>query len=140
LRSIEEWRLQKGVSDFYVLGHSLGGYLTAWYLWKYKPKVKGVFLMSPAGMNQMPEDELAEFLSGRSLVQKNLLKYVMYLLEVKHWSFNKLFLFISAKKIAQKYFSRPCFDISPEEMAILVKYPDSIIDLDPIGHKIIGFF
>ena len=34
--------------------------------------------MSPAGLNSMPDEELKEFLDGRSLVQKSLLKYVMY--------------------------------------------------------------
>jgi pimeloyl-ACP methyl ester carboxylesterase len=70
LKTIEEWRQELDINNFYLLGHSLGGYLSVHYLEKYMPTCKGVFLMSPAGMNHMPPNEVEDFMDGRSIFQK----------------------------------------------------------------------
>jgi pimeloyl-ACP methyl ester carboxylesterase len=48
--SLEKWRIQMGVDSMTLLGHSLGGYLSACYSIKYPERVKKLILVSPAGV------------------------------------------------------------------------------------------
>jgi len=128
-RFIEEWRQNQKIDTFYLLGHSLGGFLCCHYLKRYKPEgVLGLFLMSPAGMNFMPEGEEKSFFEGRSWIQKSILKRVIHLIEVKHWDVNKIFKILNAKKISKKYFQRPVCGLTPEEIEILSDYCGTIFD------------
>ncbi|EMG49938.1 hypothetical protein G210_5108 [Candida maltosa Xu316] len=49
---IEDWRLERNISSFKLIGHSMGGYLSCCYLLKYNKNgdvVKDVILVSPMG-------------------------------------------------------------------------------------------
>ncbi|KAI9867491.1 MAG: hypothetical protein M1813_009050 [Trichoglossum hirsutum] len=54
--ALEEWRLQKDIDRFTLLGHSLGGYLAVAYALKYPGHLKKLILASPVGI---PEDPYA---------------------------------------------------------------------------------
>lgn len=54
--ALEEWRVQKGLSSFTLLGHSLGGYLAVAYALKYPGHLNKLILASPVGI---PEDPYA---------------------------------------------------------------------------------
>ena len=45
------------LTDFYLFGHSLGGYMVGNYALKYPQHVKKLILSSPAGVRVVPEDE-----------------------------------------------------------------------------------
>ena len=77
--------------------------------------VKGVFSMSCAGMNTMPDNEAETFLKGRGWISKGIIKYMIYLIEVKHWDVNKIFRLLNAKKVTYKYFTRPHLNLPKEE-------------------------
>jgi cardiolipin-specific phospholipase len=54
--ALEEWRIQKKLEKFTLLGHSLGGYLSVAYALKYPGRLNKLILVSPVGI---PEDPWA---------------------------------------------------------------------------------
>lgn len=54
--SLEEWRKQKGIDRFTLMGHSLGGYMAVCYALKYPGRLNRLILASPVGI---PEDPYA---------------------------------------------------------------------------------
>lgn len=54
--ALEEWRVQKRMDRFTLLGHSLGGYLAVAYALKYPGHLNKLVLASPVGI---PEDPYA---------------------------------------------------------------------------------
>lgn len=58
LDSFEDWRKQQaGLNKFYLVGHSMGGYLAALYALKYPERVEKLFMVSPVGLPE-PSDPL----------------------------------------------------------------------------------
>ena len=53
---IEQWRQAMDVTDFYLLAHSLGGYLASLYYNEFPQHVRKLFLISPIGFMQKPDD------------------------------------------------------------------------------------
>ncbi|WVW86617.1 hypothetical protein I302_108670 [Kwoniella bestiolae CBS 10118] len=53
--SLESWRESVGVEKMILIGHSLGGYLASAYSVRYPERVKGLILLSPAGIPHGPE-------------------------------------------------------------------------------------
>jgi pimeloyl-ACP methyl ester carboxylesterase len=53
---IEKWRIEFGnkmnieLKDFYLMGHSFGGYICGNYALKYPENVRKVILLSPIGI------------------------------------------------------------------------------------------
>lgn len=54
--ALEEWRKERGIEKFTLLGHSLGGYLSFRYALKYPDRVNKLIMASPVGV---PEDPFA---------------------------------------------------------------------------------
>ncbi|KAF1838967.1 alpha/beta-hydrolase [Decorospora gaudefroyi] len=54
--ALEEWRIKRGLDQFTLLGHSLGGYLAVCYALKYPGHLNKLILASPVGI---PEDPYA---------------------------------------------------------------------------------
>lgn len=54
--ALEEWRVQKKIKKFTLLGHSLGGYMAVAYALKYPGHLNKLVLASPVGI---PEDPYA---------------------------------------------------------------------------------
>jgi cardiolipin-specific phospholipase len=54
--ALEEWRVQKNIKKFTLLGHSLGGYMAVAYALKYPGHLNKLVLASPVGI---PEDPYA---------------------------------------------------------------------------------
>ncbi|ORX91650.1 alpha/beta-hydrolase [Basidiobolus meristosporus CBS 931.73] len=57
--SLERWREKNGIEEMTLLGHSMGGYLSAVYAMKYPNRVNKLILASPVGIpkNQYKEPE-----------------------------------------------------------------------------------
>jgi pimeloyl-ACP methyl ester carboxylesterase len=56
LRVIEEWRKYLQLTNFFLAGHSYGGYLCGLYA-SWKPEhIKKLLLLSPLGVKQRPEN------------------------------------------------------------------------------------
>ncbi|KAM6899840.1 1-acylglycerol-3-phosphate O-acyltransferase ABHD5 [Xenentodon cancila] len=54
--ALEEWREAVGLEEMVLLGHNLGGYLSAAYALKYPNRVKHLLLVEPWGFPARPED------------------------------------------------------------------------------------
>ena len=54
--SLEEWRIQRKIEKFTLLGHSMGGYMAVAYALKYPGRLNKLILASPVGI---PEDPYA---------------------------------------------------------------------------------
>lgn len=52
--ALEEWRVQRNIDKFTLLGHSLGGYLAVSYALKYPGHIKKLILASPVGIPENP--------------------------------------------------------------------------------------
>jgi pimeloyl-ACP methyl ester carboxylesterase len=55
--SLEEFRIRLGLDGFVLAGHSLGGYLAGRYAYKHPEALKGLVLISPAGIPPLPPTE-----------------------------------------------------------------------------------
>ncbi|XP_023116723.1 1-acylglycerol-3-phosphate O-acyltransferase ABHD5-like [Amphiprion ocellaris] len=53
--ALEEWREKVGLEEMVLLGHNLGGYLSAAYTLKYPHRVKHLLLVEPWGFPARPE-------------------------------------------------------------------------------------
>lgn len=54
LTSLEHWRQAVGLNDFYLLGHSLGGWMAAEYALAYGQHLRQLILVNPAGLVDDP--------------------------------------------------------------------------------------
>eukprot|EP01089_Gocevia_fonbrunei_P019919 TRINITY_DN7206_c0_g1_i1.p1 TRINITY_DN7206_c0_g1~~TRINITY_DN7206_c0_g1_i1.p1 ORF type:complete len:435 (-),score=63.63 TRINITY_DN7206_c0_g1_i1:77-1246(-) len=61
LQAIEEWVQILDLKKFFLLGHSLGGYLAGCYALKYPEKLYKVILADPWGIPSKPEGEVVEY-------------------------------------------------------------------------------
>lgn len=53
----EKWRIQMGdLKNFYLAGHSFGGYLIGNYALKYHQNIKKILFISPCGFYKKPKD------------------------------------------------------------------------------------
>jgi len=110
-KSIDEWREKLDLKEFYILGHSLGAYLTNHYLHRYGKtgafKIQGVFMMSPAGSTIATEAEQKEFKARFNWFTGSLVSLVGYLIFDRHWSPLSLAFWMSNKSAATKFFKSP---------------------------------
>ena len=58
--ALEEWRVQKKIDRFTLLGHSLGGYMAVAYALKYPGHLNKLVLASPVGIPEDPHAVNAE--------------------------------------------------------------------------------
>jgi len=56
VRFVEEWRKVKNITNFFMCGHSLGGFISTLYTIKHQQHVKKLFLISPVGFSEKPKD------------------------------------------------------------------------------------
>ncbi|KAJ3373352.1 hypothetical protein GGF31_000785 [Allomyces arbusculus] len=55
IESLERWRARVGADKMILVGHSLGGYLSAVYALKYPERVEKLVLVSPVGVPDEPD-------------------------------------------------------------------------------------
>lgn len=55
IESIESWRQNMDITNFTLIGHSMGGYVSAKYSLKYSQHIKRLILWSPLGVQKGPE-------------------------------------------------------------------------------------
>ena len=56
VESFEEWRRVMGIKRMILVGHSLGGYMSAVYALKYPQFIDHLILISPVGVPEVPSD------------------------------------------------------------------------------------
>jgi len=56
IQSLENWREAAGIDKMILLGHSMGGYISAAYALQYPERVQHLIMVCPAGVGRRPED------------------------------------------------------------------------------------
>lgn len=56
IQSLEKWRAAAGIDKMILLGHSMGGYISAAYALQYPERVQHLIMVCPAGVGRRPED------------------------------------------------------------------------------------
>jgi pimeloyl-ACP methyl ester carboxylesterase len=119
--SLEELRVEIGLSRFVLAGHSMGGYLCTKYALKYPTYIEGLVLLSPAGIQSHPHsnDEAApsdiswKFRLAKDLWAKNITP--MALLRIAGpWGPDMV------PSLIQKKFGKTKFN--PEQLKIMSDY------------------
>ncbi|KAG0205418.1 hypothetical protein BGX28_002989 [Mortierella sp. GBA30] len=59
IEGLEEWRQIQQIEKMVLVGHSLGGYLSTAYALKYPERVEKLILVSPVGIPENPEAQMA---------------------------------------------------------------------------------
>ena len=67
---LEKWRVEMDITNFYLAGHSFGGYIVGNYAVKYHKHLKKLILMSPIGVKMKTKegerDLLKKFEGGKN--------------------------------------------------------------------------
>jgi pimeloyl-ACP methyl ester carboxylesterase len=74
LTFIELWRIAVGLTKFYLVGHSLGGYFSALYTLRFPDNVIQLTLVSPAGITDFNKEEREKKLLRFSATDKVIMK------------------------------------------------------------------
>ncbi|GJQ14179.1 hypothetical protein GpartN1_g5970.t1 [Galdieria partita] len=85
--SLELWRQQMGDSlskPFILVGHSLGGYLSAVYAIKYPENIEQLVLVSPVGIPHAPEQPLSQGSNTASRLNEDD-RVLRYRKKYRHW-------------------------------------------------------
>ena len=56
ITSMEKWREAAGLDQIVLVGHSMGGYISAAYALQHPERVKHLILVCPAGIGRRPDD------------------------------------------------------------------------------------
>lgn len=141
-KSIEEWRQECKIDNFYLLGHSMGAYVTNYYLHKYQPNVRGVFMVSPAGLNNISEEEQNEWRKKMKMgcIRKQMGSLLFYLIHEWQWSPFSFLTIAPTNKILKRYFGAERLRLSEHEQEFLIRYYKSILDLKSSGERVLGLF
>lgn len=77
IEALEQWRISMGLERFVLLGHSLGGYLSAIYALRYPARVMRLILVSPVGIPRADGTEgHASRLARRSPLLVRLIRWI----------------------------------------------------------------
>ena len=144
-RSIEEWRQNLNLKDFYICGHSMGAFLTNHYLHRYGEtgefKIQGVFMLSPAGSTLATNVEKEKFLQKYSWFKARVMQCISYLVfEARCSPMNTFFLCANKSKFLRKTFNAPDLGFTKEESEVFLKYYLANLEYGAQGMGLLGFF
>ena len=90
VESLEKFRIAVGIEQFYLGGHSFGGYMACNYAAKYPSRIKKLFLISPVGMSR-PEDmhKLEDYTAGMNFFKRQMFQFYLKFWTNK-WSLTKI--------------------------------------------------
>ena len=145
--SIEEWRQQLKIDNFYIQAHSLGAFLTNHYLIRYKPNVKGIFMLSPGGMSKISHEQFLEYLEDikdaggvkKSWFKRKLYQFSIYQIFFRRWS-----PFILQNILPNYYFINRYFSLSrqkqgAEEAELLTQVYMKIYSFGTSSYNIVSY-
>lgn len=115
------------LKDFYLAGHSFGGYLVGHYAHRYPQHLKKVLMLSPAGIVDKPEgfDIFNQKMPSSTKKPPKILKKLVKTVWKKKWSpfgvMRKSGSFIG-KKIIKSYLNKRMSDLGKEEFDAMLEY------------------
>ncbi|CDW85672.1 UNKNOWN [Stylonychia lemnae] len=122
IEALQYWIVQVGIQEkYYLAGHSFGGYIAAAYALQYPHDIEKVFLISPIGMPEKPDeygsqhfvrnfDKMAPSLAARLIYQMWQRNYTPF--HVLRWSGQ-----LGTKRFLKSYMSTRLKKVSQQEEA-----------------------
>lgn len=85
VEAISEFADLMNLENYYLLGHSFGGYVSAQFVRLKNPSLKHFFLLSPLGFTYKSKDQITEDLKkdGYGAVKRKLANFAFFLIETK---------------------------------------------------------
>ena len=128
---IEKWRISVGnLKDFYLAGHSFGGYICGHYAYRYPQNIKKLLMLSPAGVPYVPPDfDVSQLRFKNGKKPSKLLKSIGKNVWNKKWSPFGVMRKSGAllgKKIIKSYLNKRMGDLPKEEFDIMLNYMHQI--------------
>ena len=124
---LETWREKVMITDFYLAGHSFGGYICGHYAYRYPQHLRKVLMLSPAGVVEVPPDfdiTKLKFKNGMKPPSK-MLKSIATKVWDKKWSPFGIMRGSGkylGKKIIKSYLNRRMASLPPDEFKIMLDY------------------
>jgi len=134
VEALENWRKQVKLTNFVLMGHSMGGYISSHWVRLKNPPVKYLYLLSPAGFSNKTDDEILSNDAG--FMQKMMYKvYDKFLHEKK---MNPFSLLIFKEYFIKKKFAGKRIGMEEKEAEIAAKYLSSTLDKNESGERAVG--
>ena len=150
-KSINEMIQKLDLDNFYILAHSMGGYITAHYLSMYRHRIRGVFMVSPAGFSK-PSDQIVNDWLERQLdkaeydknwVKRSTIKATWKgaMNVIDHTKLSPWHFMIAFKdKILNSWLGQENFLFSEEERTAWVNLYLAMLKTKLSGDKFLGYF
>ena len=122
------------------------------YLQKYKPNVRGIFLLSPAGftsyteqrcdrwMNRMIENRIGGNSPWKVNALRTIYKTFVWLLQARKMSPFQIFSILPTNKVLNIWFGSDRLRLLDEEKQAFVAYYKNMLDLKTSGDRVLGYF
>ena len=92
--TLEQWRKSQNLSNFTLVGHSFGGFISCLYAMQYPQYVNQLFLVSPCGITHRSEEEIQNFERDyipNAKFRSKILYYVIKYAWLNHYSFSEMY-------------------------------------------------
>ncbi|KAF1953128.1 alpha/beta-hydrolase [Byssothecium circinans] len=132
--AIEEWRVERKIERFTLLGHSFGGYIATAYALKYPEHLTKLILASPVGISENPYKARRMALNGKAadvqVPREPLPKWLKFVWAVKISPFTLLrWSGPLGRKLFSIWFKKEFKQLPPKELQALHDYTYSIFNL-----------
>ena len=136
IEPLEEWREALKLDNFILMGHSMGGYLSAQYLLRKKPNLKMLYLLSPAGFTNKSDEEMEKEprLQGFRI---NLMRWLFGMVHHKGVTPFSFTIFGQRRSI-NRYFSGGRLKLTEAQSGLFADYYSSTLLQKISGEKALG--
>lgn len=145
--SFEQWRKKLELEDFFWLGYSLGGYISLHYINRYRPKLRGIYIVSSPGFvsvdfagKEYVDSKIGAALNQGSWLMRTAMNKVYQGIEKNKMNPYKYMHMLPSKKLFKEYVKEPIFKLTKGEIDSLTNYHENMIRLRPSGEEVIGYF
>ena len=118
------------------MGHSMGGYLCAQYLKLKQPKLKMLYLLSPAGFTNRSDEEMSGMAQYKTAISQFFRWGFDMVIARKVTPFN--FMVFGPKASVKRYFGSGRLKLSAEQADVFTDYFASTLEKRLSGEKALG--
>ena len=133
VNALEAWRVRLNLSNFVLMGHSMGGFISGHWVRLKNPPLKYLYLLSPAGFTNKDDETIKNesgFFKGLALGI-----YDWYLHDKKSNPFNLL---VFKDFFLKRNFKSKRIGLPDKEAEYAAGYLSSTLDKDECGERAVG--
>lgn len=131
--ALEAWRIRMNLTDFVVMAHSMGGYISSQWVRLKNPPLKHLYLLSPAGFTNKDDETLKK--ENGFFTNMMMSVYDWYLHDKKGNPFNLLYF---KDYFIKKKFQGKRLGLNEEEGEYAAAYLCSTLDKEECGERAVG--